>query len=189
MVTALRAGDEVAFNDLADRHRGELLLHCYRMLGSFQDAEDMLQETLLRAWRGLDSFEGRYAVRSWLYKIATNVCLDALASRRRRVLPTAIQSAADPRDPLPAPMQEQIWTEPIPDHLIDARSSVNPEAHYDDRESVALAFLARLQTLPSRQRAVLILRDVLGFGASETADLLDASVPSVNSACSGPGPR
>ena len=182
LLTALRAGDEVAFNDLADRHRGELLLHCYRMLGSFQDAEDMLQETLLRAWRGLASFEGRSAVRSWLYKIATNVCLDALASRRRRVLPSTIQSAANPRDPLPAPMQEQPWIEPIPDQLIDVRSSVNPEAHYDAHESVTLAFLATLQTLPSRQRAVLILRDVLGFGASEAADLLDASVPSVNSA-------
>src|SRR3979411_1303459 len=103
LVSALRAGDEAAFNELADRHRGELLLHCYRMLGSFQDAEDMLQETLLRAWRGMASFGGRAAVRSWLYKIATNVCLDALASRRRRVLPSTIHSAANPRDPLPAP--------------------------------------------------------------------------------------
>jgi RNA polymerase sigma-70 factor, ECF subfamily len=182
LVRTLRAGDEVAFNDLANRHRGELLLHCYRMLGSFQDAEDMLQETLVRAWRGLASFEGRSAVRSWLYKIATNVCLDALASRRRRVLPTAIHDAANPGDPLPAPTPEQLWIEPIPDEVIDARPWVNPEAHYDARESVTLAFLATLQALPSRQRAVLILRDVLGFGASEVADLLDASVPSVNSA-------
>lgn len=182
LVTALRAGDEVAFNNLADRHRGELLLHCYRMLGSFQDAEDMLQETLLRAWRGLASFQGRSAVRSWLYKIATNVCLDALASRKRRVLANTIQAPANPGDPLPAPTREQLWIEPIPDELIDPRPSVNPEAHYDARESVTLAFLSTLQTLPSRQRAVLILRDVLGFGASEVADLLDSSVASVNSA-------
>jgi RNA polymerase sigma-70 factor (ECF subfamily) len=182
LVTALRAGDEVAFNELADRHRGELLLHCYRMLGSFQDAEDMLQETLLRAWRGLSSFEGRSAVRSWLYKIATNVSLDALASRKRRFLPSAIYSAGNPGEPLPAATLEQAWVEPIPDALIDSRPWVNPEAHYDARESVSLAFLATLQTLPSRQRAVLILRDVLGFGASEVADLLDSSVPSVNSA-------
>ena len=182
LVTALRAGDELAFNDLADRHRGELLLHCYRMLGSFQDAEDVLQETLLRAWRGLAAFEGRSAVRSWLYKIATNVCLDTLASRRSRVLPTTLRAAANPGDPLPAPTYEQPWIEPIPDEVIDARPWVNPEAHYDARESVTLAFLATLQTLPGRQRAVLILRDVLGFEASEAADLLDATVPSVNSA-------
>jgi RNA polymerase sigma-70 factor, ECF subfamily len=182
LVAQLRAGNEVAFNDLADRHRAELLLHCYRMLGSFHDAEDMLQETLLRAWRGLASFEGRSAVRSWLYKIATNVCLDTLASRRRRVLPNMVQRAANPGDPLPAPMYEITWIEPIPDEVIDARPWVNPEAHYDARESVTLAFLATLQTLPGRQRAALILRDVLGFGASEVADLLDASVPSVNSA-------
>jgi len=182
LVAQLRAGNEVAFNDLADRHRAELLLHCYRMLGSFHDAEDMLQETLLRAWRGLASFEGRSAVRSWLYKIATNVCLDTLASRRRRVLPNMVQRAANPGDPLPAPTHEITWIEPIPDEVIDARPWVNPEAHYDARESVTLAFLATLQTLPGRQRAALILRDVLGFGASEVADLLDASVPSVNSA-------
>ena len=181
-VSALRAGDEVAFNELADRHRAELLVHCYRMLGSFHDAEDMLQETLLRAWRGLAAFEGRSTARSWLYKIATNVCLDALASRKRRVLPTAIGPAANPGDALPGPTPEQPWIEPIPDALIDARTWVNPEAHYDARESVTLSFLATLQVLPGRQRAVLILRDVLGFGAGEVADLLDASVPSVNSA-------
>jgi RNA polymerase sigma-70 factor (ECF subfamily) len=182
LVSALRAGDEAAFNELADRHRGELLLHCYRMLGSFHDAEDMLQETMIRAWRGLASFQGRSALRSWLYKIATNVCLDALASRRRRVLPSTIQAAAAPGDPTPGPALEQPWIEPLPDALIDVRPWVNPEAHYDAQESVTLSFLATLQTLPSRQRAVLILRDVLGFGAAEVADLLDASVASVNSA-------
>jgi RNA polymerase sigma-70 factor (ECF subfamily) len=182
LVSALRAGDEAAFNELADRHRGELLLHCYRMLGSFHDAEDMLQETMIRAWRGLASFQGRSALRSWLYKIATNVCLDALASRRRRVLPSTIQAATAPGDPTPGPALEQPWIEPLPDALIDVRPWVNPEAHYDAQESVTLSFLATLQTLPSRQRAVLILRDVLGFGAAEVADLLDASVASVNSA-------
>jgi RNA polymerase sigma-70 factor (ECF subfamily) len=195
-----RAGDEAAFNELADRHRAELLVHCYRMLGSFHDAEDMLQETLLRAWRGLGSFEGRSTVRSWLYRIATNVCLDAIASRKRRVLPTAVSTAAGAGDPVPGPSREHLWIEPIPDALVDARPWVNPEAQYDARESVTLSFLATLQTLPGRQRAVLILRDVMGFEASEVADLLDVSVPSVTSAlqrarvsmralASGPKPR
>src|SRR3979411_2227163 len=109
LVSALRAGDEAAFNELADRHRGELLLHCYRMLGSFHDAEDMLQETMIRAWRGLASFQGRSALRSWLYKIVTNCCLDARASRRRRVLPSTIQAATAPGDPTPGPALEQPW--------------------------------------------------------------------------------
>ena len=152
------------------------------MLGSLQDAEDVLQETLLRAWRGLDSFQGRSELRPWLYKIATNGCLDTLASRRKRVLPNSKYAAANPGDPLPDPIAEPLWVEPIPDALIDLRPSVNPEAYFDARESVALAFLATLQTLPGRQRAVLILRDVLGWSASEVADLLDASVAAVNSA-------
>jgi len=152
------------------------------MLGSFHDAEDVLQETLLRAWRGLESFEGRSALRPWLYRIATNACLDAIASRRRRALPNATNPAAEAGVPLPGPTTEALWIEPIPDNLVDLRPAVNPEAHYDARESVTLAFLATLQTLPGRQRATLILRDVLGWKASEVADLLETSVAAVNSA-------
>ena len=182
LLPALRAGDELAFQHLTDRYRRELLVHCYRMLGSFHDAEDVLQETLLRAWRGLESFEGRSALRPWLYRIATNACLDAIASRRRRALPNGTNPAAETGAPLPGPNAEQLWIEPLPDNLIDLRTAVNPEAHYDARESVALAFLATLQMLPGRQRAALILRDVLGWRASEVADLLGTSVAAVNSA-------
>jgi len=182
LLPALRAGDEQAFQRLTDRYRRELLVHCYRMLGSFHDAEDVLQETLLRAWRGLESFEGRSAIRPWLYRIATNACLDAIASRRRRALPNGTNPAADAGAPLPGPINEPLWIEPMPDTLIDLRPAVNPEAHYDARESVTLAFLATLQTLPGRQRATLILRDVLGWRANEVADLLETSVAAVNSA-------
>jgi len=182
LLPALRAGDELAFQRLTDRHRRELLVHCYRMLSSFHDAEDALQETLLRAWRGLESFEGRSALRPWLYRIATNACLDAIASRRRRALPNATTLAAQAGESLPGPIAEPLWIEPLPDTLIDLRPAVNPEAHYDARESVTLAFLATLQTLPGRQRAALILRDVLGWKASEVADLLETSVAAVNSA-------
>ncbi|TMD44631.1 MAG: sigma-70 family RNA polymerase sigma factor, partial [Chloroflexi bacterium] len=182
LLPALRAGDEGAFQRLTDRYRRELLVHCYRMLGSFHDAEDVLQETLLRAWRGLESFEGRSALRPWLYRIATNACLDAIASRRRRALPNGTNPAAEAGVPLPGPTNEPLWIEPMPDTLIDLRPAVNPEAHYDARESVTLAFLATLQTLPGRQRATLILRDVLGWRASEVADLLETSVAAANSA-------
>jgi len=182
LLLALRAGDEQAFQWLTDRYRRELLVHCYRMLGSFHDAEDVLQETLLRAWRGLESFEGRSALRPWLYRIATNACLDAIASRRRRALPNATNPAAEAGVPLPGPTTEALWIEPIPDNLVDLRPAVNPEAHYDARESVTLAFLATLQTLPGRQRAALILRDLLGWRATEVADLLETSVAAVNSA-------
>src|SRR6266851_6802 len=182
LIPALRAGDEQAFQGLTDRYRRELLVHCYRMLGSFHDAEDVLQETLLRAWRGLESFQGRSALRPWLYRIATNACLDAIASRRRRALPNGTHPAGEIGKPFPAPIMEPLWIEPLPDTLIDPRPAVNPEAHYDARESVALAFLATLQTLPGRQRAALILRDVLGWRASEVADLLETSVGAVNSA-------
>jgi RNA polymerase sigma-70 factor (ECF subfamily) len=182
LLPALRAGDERAFQRLADRYRSELLVHCYRMLGSYHDAEDVLQETLLRAWRGLESFKGRSALRPWLYRIATNACLDAIAHRRRRTLPYATNPSADAGVPLPGPTTEHLWIEPIPDTLIDLRPAVNPEAHYDARESVTLAFLATLQTLPARQRATLILRDVLGWKAAEVADLLETTVAAVNSA-------
>ena len=182
LLPALRAGDELAFQRLTDRYRRELLLHCYRMLGSFHDAEDALQEALLRAWRGLESFQGRSALRPWLYRIATNACLDMIASRRRRALPNATGPAAGAGESLPGPVMESLWIEPLPDNLIDLRPTVNPEAHYDARESVTLAFLATLQTLPGRQRAALILRDVLGWKAKEVADLLETSVAAVNSA-------
>jgi RNA polymerase sigma-70 factor (ECF subfamily) len=182
LLPALRAGDERAFQRLTDRYRRELLVHCYRMLGSFHDAEDVLQETLLRAWRGLESFEGRSALRPWLYKIATNACLDVLASRRRRALPNTTHLPADAGTPMPGPVVEPLWLEPIPDTLIDLRPGVNPEAHFDAYESVTLAFLATLQTLPARQRATLILRDVLGWKATEVAELLETSVAAVTSA-------
>ena len=182
LLLALRARDEDAFRLVTERYRRELLVHCYRMLGSLEDAEDTLQETLLRAWRALDSFEGRSRLRPWLYKIATNLCLDARASRRRRTLPNATLDPASPGDAIPGPTGEPSWLEPVPDALIDLRSWANPEAHYDARESVSLVFLATLQALPSRQRAVLILREVLGWTAAEVAELLGSSVASVNSA-------
>jgi len=147
------------------------------MLGSFHDAEDVLQETLLRAWRGLESFQGRSALRPWLYRIATNACLDAIASRRRRALPNGTHPAGEIGKPFPGPIMEPLWIEPLPDTLIDPRPAVNPEAHYDARESVALAFLATLQTLPGRQRAALILRDVLGWRASEVAEHSGQALP------------
>jgi RNA polymerase sigma-70 factor (ECF subfamily) len=181
-VDAARAGDHDAFQRLTDPYRRELLVHCYRMLGSFEDAEDILQETLLRAWRRLDSFEGRGSVRAWLYKISTNASLDALASRRARVLPMATLAPADPREPLPRPVENALWLEPLPDALVDERPTTNPEARYEVHESVTLAFLAALQNLPGRQRAVLILRDVLGWNGGEVAEILDMTVVAVNSA-------
>jgi RNA polymerase sigma-70 factor, ECF subfamily len=182
MLQALRSRDEPTFRGVVDRHRRELFVHCYRMLGSLDDAEDMLQETLLRAWRGAESFEGRSTVRTWLYRIATNVCLDALERRKRRALPNMAYAAAGPGEPLPAPVEDTLWIEPIPDALIDLRPSVNPEARYEAHESVSLAFLAALQVLPARQRAVLILRDVVGWRASEVAEHLGITVAAVTSA-------
>lgn len=179
---AARDGDPDAFPRLVEPYRRELLVHCYRILGSLDDAEDLLQETLLRAWRSLGGFEGRASLRSWLYKIATNACLDALASRRRRVLPTTTWADSDPRDELPAPVNEPIWLQPLPDWLVDERRSINPAARYDAIESVRLAFLVALQNLPGRQRAVLILRDVLGWSATDVADQLNMTSVAVNSA-------
>ena len=180
LLEAARAGDEGAFAQLVEPHRAELHAHCYRMLGSPHDAEDALQDTLLRAWRGL----GRLAAerpRAWLYAIATNVCIDACA-RRRRMLPMDHGPATDPAaagEPLPA----AVWVEPYPDERIGvAEGPASPEARYERRESVELAFIAALQHLPPRGRAVLILREVLGFSARETADALDATPASVNSA-------
>jgi len=169
------------FEQLAEPHRRELQVHCYRMLGSLQDAEDLVQETLLRAWQKLDTFEGRASFRAWLYKIATNVCLDALDRRPRRSLPPETHRASDPTAPIKPPITEPIWLEPFPDDLL-ADESTSPEARYGARESITLAFLTALQILTARQRAVLILRDVLDWRAEEVAKLLELTVPAVNSA-------
>ena len=169
------------FGAQTEQHRRELLVHCYRMLGSLEDAEDLVQETLLRAWRRRDTYARRAPLRAWLYKIATNACLDVLAQRPRRSLPTARGEPADPAAPsAPAPT-EPIWLEPFPDAWL-APESDNPEAHYTLRESVTLAFLTALHLLTPRQRAVLLLRDVLDWPASEVASALDLSVPAVKSA-------
>jgi RNA polymerase sigma-70 factor (ECF subfamily) len=180
-LAAARAGNQQEFSGLTEPYRHELQLHCYRILGSVQDAEDIVQETLLRAWRRLETYEGRAPLRAWLYKIATNACFDTLAKRPRRVLPAAQFAPADPRQPFAPPITEAIWLEPYPDDLIDAPET-GPEARYSLRESVSLAFLAALQSLPPRQRAVLILCDVLDWHASETAQLLDVTVSAVSSA-------
>jgi RNA polymerase sigma-70 factor (ECF subfamily) len=174
-----RAGDEDAFRELVDPYRAELQLHCYRILGSLQDAEDQLQETLLAAWRGLDSFEERASLRAWLYRIATNRCLNALRGRRRR--PQEVRMV-DP--PEPTRRAEPLWLDPYPDVLLEglADTTPGPDARYETRESVALAFVAGLQRLPPRQRAVLVLRDVLGFHTAEVAELLDSSEASVKAA-------
>ena len=180
LLAAARRGDQDAYRNLVEPHRRELHAHCYRMLGSVHDADDALQETLLRAWRGLARFEGRSSLRSWLYKITTNACLTAIARRPKRVLPIDY----DPSDPHDrAPLVESAWVEPCPDERLGlADGFAAPEARYDQREAVELAFIAALQHLPGTQRAVLIVREVLGFSAAETAELLDTTVASVNSA-------
>jgi RNA polymerase sigma-70 factor (TIGR02960 family) len=177
-----RAGDGEAFQELTDPYRRELQLHCYRILGSVQDAEDMLQETLLAAWRGLGQFEERASMRSWLYKIATNRCLNALRDTGRRPGATGYQWSAPP--PEPTRRAEPLWLQPYPDVLLDdlPDAAPGPEARYEAREAVALAFVAGLQRLPPRQRAVLVLRDVLGYPAAQAADMLGVSEVSVNSA-------
>ena len=179
---AARAGDQEAFAQLVDPYRRQLLVHCYRILGSFEDAEDMLQETLVRVWKHLASFEGRSSLRAWLYKIATNAALDALDSRRVRGLPKELYTRGDPTQPLPAPTQEVNWVEPIPDEWVDDQPNIYPEARYEVRESITLAFIAALQKLPGRQRAVLILCDVMGWSSIEAADILDMTTAAVNSA-------
>ena len=172
LLTAARAGDEHAFGRLVEPHRRELHAHCYRMLGSVHDAEDALQETLLRAWRGLERFEGRSSLRSWLYTIATNASLKQLERRPKRVVPTDFGPASEHGAELGAPLAESVWLEPYP---------TGPEDSYEVRESLELAFIAAVQRLPARQRAVLLLREVLGFSAAEVAEALDTSVASVNS--------
>ncbi|MBW1599943.1 sigma-70 family RNA polymerase sigma factor [Streptomyces sp. JJ38] len=169
------------FPRLADPFRRELLAHCYRMLGSVHDAEDLVQETYLRAWRAYEKFEGRSSMRTWLHRIATNTCLDALESRGRRPLPTGLGApSADPADEL-VEQGEVPWLEPVPDALVGA-DGADPAAVVTSRESIRLAFVAALQHLPARQRAVLLLRDVLRWRAAEVAELLETSTASVNSA-------
>jgi RNA polymerase sigma-70 factor (ECF subfamily) len=183
VLDAVRHGDEAAFVALAERYRRQLQLHCYRMLGSVQDAEDLVQETMLRAWRGRAGFEGRSTFRTWLYRIATNACLNALERQRRRITPPDLGPASDdPRTDL-VESSELPWLQPYPDRLLEpaAPTEAEPEAMVVTRETIELAFLAAIQHLPPRQRAILLLRDVLGWSAQQTAALLDASVVSVKS--------
>ncbi|MFI6561224.1 sigma-70 family RNA polymerase sigma factor [Streptomyces sp. NPDC050534] len=182
LMSRAQAGDGEAFRALTEPHRRELQVHCYRMLGSFQDAEDVLQDTMLAAWRGLERFDGRASVRSWLYRIATNRCLDALRAARRR--PAKAWDIPGIEPPQPTGLGEIHWLEPYPDVLLDGAINVplGPEARYEQTESISLAFVTALQILPPRQLAVLILRDVLGFHANEVADMLDTTVESVKSA-------
>ncbi|MBL8057234.1 MAG: RNA polymerase subunit sigma-70 [Anaerolineales bacterium] len=172
---------EAEFGARVEPYRRELRAHGYRLLGSLADAEDLVQDTLLRAWRRRETFAGRAPLRAWLYKIATNLALDLLKQRRRRTLPAARQAAAGADDPIPADLNEPIWLEPCPDDLL-APEAAGPEARYSARESVSLAFLTVLQTLPPRPRAVLILRDVLDWPAQEVAGALTMTVPAVKSA-------
>jgi RNA polymerase sigma-70 factor (TIGR02960 family) len=176
------AGDGDAFRELTEPHRRELKVHCYRMLGSFQDAEDALQDTLLTAWQNLRGFEGRASIRTWLYRIATNRCLNALRSASRR--PAKAWDIPGVEPPEPSRLGEVTWLEPYPDALLaDAIDApLGPEARYEQTEAVSLAFVTALQVLPARQRAVLILREVLGYHASEVAEMLDTTVESVTSA-------
>jgi RNA polymerase sigma-70 factor, ECF subfamily len=178
-LSAARGGDRQAFSDLAEPYRAELLVHCYRLLGGMQDAEDMVQETFLRAWNRLESFSGGQYFRAWLYKIATNICLDALDKRSRRGLAPANSPAADPLGGIAPAAAEPIWLEPFPDELL-SDAAPGPEARYTQRESITLAFLAALQYLPPRQRVILILCDVLDWRAREAAGLLEISVAAVN---------
>jgi RNA polymerase sigma-70 factor (ECF subfamily) len=175
-----RAGDDEAFRRLTEPHRRELQLHCYRILGSMQDAEDMVQETLLAAWRSLDAFEGRASVRAWLYRIATNRSLNALRARSRR--PREVQAMGD--SPEPTRRTETIWLEPYPDVLLEGipDRAAGPAARYESRESIELAFIVALQHLPPRQRAALVLRDVLGFQTTDVAEMLDTGEASVKGA-------
>ena len=183
LLDAARRGDEYAYASLVEPHRRALHAHSYRMLGSVHDADDAVQDALLRAWRGLARFEGRSTPRSWLYKITTNACLDVIAKRPKRTLPAALGPCSEPGGGAGEPLVESVWIGPYPDELLDpADTREAPEARYDQREGVELAFIAALQHLPPNQRAALILREVLGFSAREVADTLDTTVASVNSA-------
>jgi RNA polymerase sigma-70 factor (ECF subfamily) len=169
------------FAALTGAYHHELLVHCYRFLGTLEDGEDALQETLLRAWRHMDTLNSPSALRAWLYKIATHVCLDMLSSRKARFLPSMDSTPADPRSPLPGPVLDPLWLSPLPEMYL-AGQSASPAARYELRESVALAFLTVLQKLPPRQRAILILRDVLDWEIREVAELLEMTPTAVNSA-------
>jgi RNA polymerase sigma-70 factor, ECF subfamily len=183
LLEAARGGDEGAFERLIEPYRRELHAHCYRMLGSLHDAEDALQDALLRVWRGLDGVRDAGALRAWLYRIATNASLDIVARRRKRLLPLDYGPAADPNQPPGEPVGEQVWLEPYPDETLEVEDGyASPDARYEQREALELAFVAAMQELPARQRAVLILREVLGFSAKEVGETLETSVPSVNSA-------
>ena len=182
LLALAQAGDGDAFGQLVDPYRHELRVHCYRFLGSAADAEDVLQDTLLSAWQGLAGFEGRASIRTWLYRVATSRCLDALRSARRRLPASAPPGGLEL--PEPTRLGEVLGLEPDPDVLLErlADSAPGPEARYEARESISLAFITALQLLPPRQRAALILRDVLGFRAAEAAGILDTSEESVTSA-------
>jgi RNA polymerase sigma-70 factor (ECF subfamily) len=182
LISKARGGDDGAFRELTEPYLRELKVHCYRMLGSFQDAEDALQETLLTAWQGLVGFEGRASIRTWLYRIATNRCLSTLRSASRR--PAKEWDVPRIEPPEPTRLGEVVWLEPFPDALLGGgpATHLSPEARYEQTESISLAFVTALQALPPRQLAVLILRDVLGFHASEVAGILETTVDSVNSA-------
>src|SRR3954465_7882635 len=184
LLDAARRGDENAYQLLVEPHRRELRAHCYRMLGSIHDADAAVQDALLRAWRGLPRFEGRSTTRSWLYKITTNACLNAIARQPKgRVLPVDFGEAADPHGGAGVPLGESVWMQPYPDERLDLGDDrAAPDARYDRRESVELAFVAPLQPPPPNQRAVLIMREVLGFSAKESADALETTVASINSA-------
>jgi RNA polymerase sigma-70 factor (TIGR02960 family) len=182
LISRTRAGDGEAFRELTEPYRRELQVHCYRMLGSFQDAEDALQDTLLAAWRGFGAFEGRASLRTWLYRIATNRCLNARRSASRRLAKEWDVPNVEP--PEPTRLGEVVWLQPFPDALLEeaAGGPLGPEARYEQTEAISLAFVTALQVLPPRQLAVLILRDVLGFQAGEVAGMLDSTVESVKSA-------
>jgi RNA polymerase sigma-70 factor, ECF subfamily len=182
LLLAAQAGDEGAFERLIAPYRGELQAHAYRMLGSLHDAEDAMQEAMLRAWRGIGRFEGRSSLRSWLYTITTNASLRLIERRPKRVLPIEYGPPADPHEPTGRPLVESVWVEPFPDDRLAAGAVSSPEARYEQRESVELAFTAALQHLPGRQRAALILTDVLGFSPAEVAEALDQSPASIYSA-------
>jgi len=182
LISRAQSGDGDAFRELTEPHLRELRVHCYRMLGSFQDAEDAVQDTLLTAWQGLGRFEGRASLRTWLYRVATNRCLDARRAASRRPAKEWEVPGVDP--PEPTRLGEVVWLQPFPDTILDGGLDLppGPEARYEQAESVSLAFVTALQVLPPRQLAVLILRDVLGFRASEVAGMLDSTLESVNSA-------
>jgi RNA polymerase sigma-70 factor, ECF subfamily len=183
LLETARSGDEAAFERLVEPYRRELHAHCYRMLGSLHDTEEAMQEAMLRIWRGLEGFQERSSLRSWLHRIATNTCLDAIARRKRRILPADHGPPADPHQPPGEPVAEQVWLEPYPAEELEIEDGhASPDAAYEEREAIELAFVAAMQHLPARQRAVLILREVLGFSAKEVGETLETSVPSVNSA-------